>query len=306
MKNIDNRRKEIFNILVENKTYPYINKKGKLYFRKKIKFLNDEKIEEIKNLFEIKDKESCDKFREEIKKEVLKNKEYVSIKNWVKEERPREMLIKYGEKNLSLSKLLSIILRTGKEGESAEELANKILNKYKSLREIDSVSIDELCKIEGIGLAKATQIKASFEIGKRLLKESSSEKKKIKNPDDIIDFVSEYYGSYLRDAKKEFFNIILLDIKNKVVDTIELSKGSINASVVDPREVIKEATLKSASSIILVHNHPSGDTEPSTDDINITKKIKEACDIVGIKVLDHIIIGKNKEDYTSFAKLGLI
>ncbi|HQP00160.1 MAG TPA: DNA repair protein RadC [Caldisericia bacterium] len=306
MKNIDNRRKEIFNILVENKTYPYINKKGKLYFRKKIKFLNDEKIEEIKNLFEIKDKESCDKFREEIKKEVLKNKEYVSIKNWVKEERPREMLIKYGEKNLSLSKLLSIILRTGKEGESAEELANKILNKYKTLREIDSVSIDELCKIEGIGLAKATQIKASFEIGKRLLKESSSEKKKIKNPDDIIDFVSEYYGSYLRDAKKEFFNIILLDIKNKVIDTIELSKGSINASVVDPREVIKEATLKSASSIILVHNHPSGDTEPSTDDINITKKIKEACDIVGIKVLDHIIIGKNKEDYTSFAKLGLI
>ena len=298
MKNIDNRRKEIFDILVENKTYPYINKKGKLYFRKKIKFLNDEKIEEIKNLFEIKDKESCDKFREEIKKEVLKNKEYVSIKNWVKEERPREMLIKYGEKNLSLSKLLSIILRTGKEGESAEELANKILNKYKTLREIDSVSIDELCKIEGI--------KASFEIGKILLKESSSEKKKIKNPDDIIDFVSEYYGSYLRDAKKEFFNIILLDIKNKVIDTIELSKGSINASVVDPREVIKEATLKSASSIILVHNHPSGDTEPSTDDINITKKIKEACDIVGIKVLDHIIIGKNKEDYTSFAKLGLI
>ena len=306
MKNKDNRRKEIFNILVENNAYPYINKKGNLYFRKKIKFLDDEKIEEIKNLFEIKDKESCDKFREDIKKEVLKNKEYVPIKNWIKEERPREMLIKYGEKNLSLSKLLSIILRTGKEGESAEELAKKILNKYKSLREIDSVSIDELCKIEGIGLAKAAQIKASFEIGKRLMKETSSEKKKIKSPDDIIDFVSEYYGSYLRDVKKEFFNIILLDIKNKVIDSIELSKGSINASVVDPKEVIKEATLKSASSIILVHNHPSGDTEPSTDDINITKKIKEACDIVGIKVLDHIIIGKNKEDYTSFAKLGLI
>jgi len=306
MKNKDNKKKEIFDILVDNKAYPYINKKGNLYFRKKIKFLDDEKIEEIKNLFEIKDKESCDKFREDIKKEVLKNKEYVPIKNWIKEERPREMLIKYGEKNLSLSKLLSIILRTGKEGESAEELAKKILNKYKSLREIDSVSIDELCKIEGIGLAKAAQIKASFEIGKRLMKETSSEKKKIKKPDDIIDFVSEYYGSYLRDVKKEFFNIILLDIKNKVIDSIELSKGSINASVVDPKEVIKEATLKSASSIILVHNHPSGDTEPSTDDINITKKIKEACDIVGIKVLDHIIIGKNKEDYTSFAKLGLI
>ncbi len=120
-----------------------------------------------------------------------------------------------------------------------------------------------------------------------------------------ILYVSEYYGFYLRDAKKEFFNVILLDIKNKPIHNIEISKGSISASIVDPKEIIKEATLKSASSIILVHNHPSGETEPSADDIKLTNKIIDACDFVGIKVLDHII-GKNREDYYSFANQGLI
>ena len=118
--------------------------------------------------------------------------------------------------------------------------------------------------------------------------------------------MAEYYGPYLRDAKKEFFHVILLDIKNKPLHNIEISKGSLNAAIVDPKEVIKEATLRSASSIILVHNHPSGETEPSSEDVEITSRIIQACDLVGIKVLDHIIIGKNKEDYYSFAKNGLI
>ena len=122
----------------------------------------------------------------------------------------------------------------------------------------------------------------------------------------VINYVAEYYGPYLRDAKKESFNVIFLDIKNKPIHNIEISKGSINASVVDPKEIIKEATLKSASSIILVHNHPSGDTEPSSEDINLTNRIIDACNLVGIKVLDHIIIGKNKEDYYSLASAGLI
>jgi len=100
--------------------------------------------------------------------------------------------------------------------------------------------------------------------------------------------------------------VILLDIKNKPIHNIEIGKGSINASVVDPKEIIKEATIKSASSIILVHNHPSGDTEPSAEDVNLTNRIMDACNLVGIKVLDHVIIGKNKEDYYSFTKEGLI
>lgn len=300
-----NKFNEILEFLTENKIYPFCSRNNKIFLKTKIP-LNEEKIREIIGVLNIENKDDCERIRKLIKERVNLKKENVPIKDWIEDERPREMLLKKGEKNLPLSKLLAIILRTGKEGESAEELAKRLLNKYKSLREIDMAPISELIKIKGIGLAKATQIKASLEIGKRLMKENSFEKKKFKKPEDIVDFVSEYFGPYLRDAKKEFFNVIFLDIKNKVIDTIELSKGSINASVVDTKEIVKEATLRSASSIVLVHNHPSGETEPSSDDINITKKIKEACNFLGIKVLDHIIIGKNKDDYTSFLKLGLI
>ncbi len=122
----------------------------------------------------------------------------------------------------------------------------------------------------------------------------------------MISYVAEYYGPYLRDAKKEFFHVILLDIKNKPIGNVEISKGSFNATVVDPKEIIKEATLRSAASIILIHNHPSGETAPSSEDIDLTNRINQACNLVGIKVLDHIIIGKNEEDYLSFAKAGLI
>ncbi len=118
--------------------------------------------------------------------------------------------------------------------------------------------------------------------------------------------MAEYYGLYLRDAKKEFFSIILLDVKNKPIHNIEISKGSINVSIVDPKEIIKEATLRSASSVILVHNHPSGDAEPSAEDIKVTHAVINACNLVGIKVLDHIIIGRNQDDYYSFAQNGLI
>lgn len=300
-----NKYKEVLDFLIENKIYPFWSKKNKIYFKPKIP-LNNEKIEEISEILKIENKKNCEIIRNLIKEKINLNKESFPIKNWVEDERPREILLKNGEKNLPLSKLFAIILRTGKEGESAEELAKKLLNKYKSLRAIDMTPINELIKIKGIGIAKATQIKAAFEIGKRLMREESNKTRRIKKPEDIVDFVSEYYGPYLRDAKKEFFNVIFLDIKNKVIDTIELSKGSINSSIVDPKEIIKEATIRNSSSIVLVHNHPSGDTEPSQDDINITNKVKDACQIVGIRVLDHIIIGKDKDNYISFVKKGLL
>ncbi len=305
MKKESNKYNEILDFLIENKVYPFWSKKNKIYFKSKIQ-LNIEKQKEIIEVLKIENKKSCEKIREFIKEKVNYKKEKLPIKNWVEDERPREMLLKIGEKNLPLSKLLAIILRTGKEGESAEELAKRLLNKYKSLREMDMAPINELIKIKGIGISKATQIKAAFEIGKRLMKEESNKKRRIKKPVDIIEFVSEYYGPYLRDAKKEFFNVIFLDIKNKIIDTIELSKGSINSSIVDPKEIIREATIRNSSSIVLVHNHPSGDTEPSQDDINITNKVKDACQIVGIRVLDHIIIGKDKNNYISFVTKGLL
>ena len=299
--------KEMFDFLAANAIYPMISKKGKIYFRcsKKAQLTRD-RAEEIIEQLKIKTAEDCKRIRNEVKRRAAALRENRPIKEWIKDERPREMLIKYGPESLSLSKLLAIILRTGKEGTSAEELSKRLLNKFGALREIDSSPISEICKMDGIGPAKVAQIKAALELGKRLYKERAQKQKRIKKADDVISYVAEYYGPYLRDAKKEFFNVILLDIKNKPIHNIEIGKGSINASIVDPKEIIKEATIKSASSIILVHNHPSGDTEPSSEDINLTNRIIEACNFVGIKVLDHVIIGKNKEDYYSFAKWGLI
>ena len=298
---------DIFDFLAQNSIYPMISTKGKVFFVsfKKIT-LDTEKAEDIITQLSLKTAEDCQRVREEVRKRASQLRDNLPIRKWVKEERPREMLVKDGADKLSLSKLFAIILRTGREGISAEELAKRLLNRFGTLRGIDSAPIPEIRKTDGIGMAKATQIKAALELGKRLYRESAKLQKKIKSPDEAMCYVAEYYGPYLRDAKKECFHIILLDVKNKPLDNIEISKGSIDASIVDPKEIIKEATWQSASSIILVHNHPSGETEPSAEDTKITNTIVDACKLVGIKVLDHIIIGKNKEDYYSFANKGLI
>jgi len=230
----------------------------------------------------------------------------MSIKEWVEEERPREMLIKNGSENLPLSKLIAIILRTGSGGTNAEELAKKLINRFRTLRAIDAATISELCEIDGIGPAKASQIKSSLEIGKRFCKERVEKAAKLNSPKDVIAYVSGYYGPYLRDSKNEFFHAIFLDAKNKPLDNVALSKGSSDASVVDPKEIVRQASLKSASSIVLVHNHPSGDTAPSKEDIETTKLIVSVCSLIGVSVIDHIIIGKNEEDYLSFSEEGLI
>ncbi len=299
--------KETFNFLVENAIYPMISKKGKVFFKYPKKgMLTEAKAREIIEQLDIKTRNDCKKLREKIRNLRSAFRENRPISKWIKEERPREMLVMHGSKSLPLSKLLAIILRTGREGISAEELSKRLLNKFGALRKIDTASISEIRTIEGIGLAKAAQIKAALELGKRLYKETAVRKRKITKPDELIEYVAEYYGPYLRDSVKEFFYVVLLDIKNKPIDNVEISKGSINASVVDPKDIVKEATIRSASSIILVHNHPSGETDPSEEDKRLTKSIIDACELIEVKVLDHIIIGKNQEDYFSFAKNGLI
>lgn len=307
---IHNPKSEIgglFDFLVANAIYPMCSKKGKIFLKCSRKnLLTADKTEEILARLNIKTAEDCEKVRKQVRECVAASRENRPIKAWIKEERPREMLVKYGPESLPLSKLLAILLRTGKEGTNAEELAKRLLNQFGTLRALDSAPTSEVCKIDGIGPAKAAQIKSALELGKRLYKEKAEKTPRIKKAEDVIGYVAEYYGPYLRDAKKEFFSVILLDIKNKPIHNVEISKGSINASVVDPKEIIKEATLRSASSIILVHNHPSGEAEPSFEDIELTNRIIQACNFVGIKVLDHIIIGKNEEDYLSFAKAGLL
>ncbi len=292
---------------VANRIYPMCSKKGKVFLSKRSS-LHLSKEEEQKFIFELglKDSKSCKELRDIIRARLKQKKGNKPIKEWIEEERPREMLLKYGADKLSLSKLLAIILRIGNDSLSAEELGRLIINKFKTLRALDRASIEELCSISGIGMAKAAQIKAAFELGKRLYKEDAERMTKIRNPQDVINYVMEYYSPYLRDLNKEVFNIILLDNRNKVIENIEMSKGNLTSSIVDVKDIVREATLRSASSIILVHNHPSGEPEPSKEDINTTKLVIEACKLIGIKVLDHIIIGKNHNNYASFYQLGLI
>lgn len=294
-------------LLVTKRMYPMFSTKGKIFFKRPSRTdLSDKEAEEIIKRLSLKTGEDCRRVRKIVREQLSQQRTNKPIRLWVEEERPREMLFKYGPSSLALSKLLAILLRTGIEGTSAEELARNILNQFKSLRGIDSAPLKELCVIQGVGEAKAAQIKAALELGKRLYREKAEKKRKITNVQDVILYVSEYYAPYLRDAKKEFFNVILLDSRNKPIDHIEISSGSITASVVDPKEIIKEATMKSASAIILVHNHPSGEPDPSQDDINITNQIARACDLVGVKVLDHIIIGKNNDDFVSLLDKGLM
>ncbi len=237
----------------------------------------------------------------------MKHSEHCPIKEWVVEERPREMLMERGAAAMPTSKLLAIVLGTGRRGVDAEALARRIYNGFGSLRAIDGASVQELCRIEGIGPAKASQIMAALELGKRLIKERSQKTPpRIRCADDALQYVYERYGPYLRDVKKEFFHLVFLNIKNRPIHHLEVSKGSINASIVDVREIVREATLKMASAMILLHNHPSGETEPSEEDIRLTKSIVDSCSLIGVKVLDHIIIGQEVDHYFSFSKAGLI
>jgi len=298
---------ELLDFMVANAIYPMYSKKGKVYLRcSKKGLLTEERSTEIIRQLNISTAEECEALRREIKTRVAKQRTNRPIKEWTKEERPREMLLRFGPENLATAKLLAIILRTGREGMSAEELGRALLNEFGSLRAINSAPISEISKIEGIGLAKAVQIKAAFELGKRFFRENAESRKKLNGPDDVIAYVSEFYAPYLRDQEKEFFSVILLDVKNKPIENVEISRGSVNTTVVDPKEVVKAASLKSASSVILVHNHPSGETTPSSEDVELTSRISYACDLVGVNVLDHIIVGKNPGDFYSFAREGLI
>ncbi|MCX5974356.1 MAG: DNA repair protein RadC [Coprothermobacterota bacterium] len=293
--------------LVEKGLYPMISITGKLYFRGgKQHSLTPETIDELCQELSLTSPESCARRRKEIQARRQALQETRPIREWIKQERPREMLVRQGAETLSLAKLLAILLRTGKAGVSAEELARQLLNHFGSLRALDAAPISHLQDFGGIGLAKVAQIKAALELGKRLARERTERKPRIKSPPDALAYVAGELGLVLRDAVKESFQVIYLDSKNQPIERREISRGTVNASLVDPKEILKEASLCSAVSVILAHNHPSGDPQPSTEDIRLTLAIKEACTLVGLKVLDHIVIGRNAEDYFSFSAAGLL
>lgn len=226
------------------------------------------------------------------------------IKTWRKVDRPRERLFTKGPSALSDAELLAIILRVGGKDKTALELASEILQKFGSFRGLEDVSIKEISELKYVGIVKAVQIKACLEIAKRYSLENISEKFKIKNKDDIIRYCRENVLPYMRDIKKEVFKVILLDSKNRVIKSADVSVGTIDFSFASPRDVLREALKESAKKIIIVHNHPSGDPSPSMEDIKITENMVKAAGIFGIELIDHIIIGENS--VFSFLECGLI
>ena len=209
------------------------------------------------------------------------------IKDIPKLERPREKLIKKGPKALKKEELLAIILRTGLKGKNAIQVANDILIKYGNKKFL-LASYQELRNIKGVGPTKAAQILAAIELGSRLFKEKPEQEIYIHSPEDTIKIISG-----LKNNKKENFVALYLDARNKLIHQETISIGSLNASIVHPREVFEPAIQYLAAQIILAHNHPSGDPEPSTEDLAITKRLVESGKILGIEITDHIIVAKN-------------
>ena len=214
-------------------------------------------------------------------------------------ERPRERLQRFGVEALSAQEILALILGRGIAGESVMTTTQRLLSQFGNLRGIASASVEELSQVKGIGLAKAAQIKAAFELANRLEGHPAGKKSLVKTPEDIVALIK----GKLKGKKKEHFLALLLDTRNQLIKVAEISVGSLDTSIVHPREVFREAISASAASVIFVHNHPSGDPEASEDDIKLTKRLAEAGEIMGIDVLDHITIGD--KNYLSLKREGL-
>ncbi|KPK65141.1 MAG: DNA repair protein RadC [Planctomycetes bacterium SM23_32] len=223
-----------------------------------------------------------------------------TIKDLPSTERPRERLLQLGPEGLSDVELLAIIIRSGSEEATALELAGRLLSRFRSFRRLADCTVGELTRVHGIGPAKAAQIKAALAIARRYAAQ--------KMPPGTAITGSEQLFSYMREKlyglKKEHFLALLLDTKHRILREQEVAVGSLNESVVHPREVFKPAIRESAAKVIFVHNHPSGNPEPSPQDRRLTARLCEAGRLVGIHVLDHLIVGE--EGYFSFAEHGLL
>ena len=224
----------------------------------------------------------------------------IDFKNIPNDDKPRERLRNIGAENLSNEELISIILKTGSKGYSVKEVSLKLLKEIGDIKQLKDIGLNTLTNIPGIGMVKAIELKASIELGKRIYLDNNNIKNKMNNPKVIYDYFKEILG----DKKQEYFYAVYLDTKGNYIDKKCLFIGTINNSIVHPREIFKEAYLVSANGIICVHNHPSGDSTPSKEDIGITNRLCELGIIHGIKIIDHIIIGNN--NYYSFHDNGII
>ncbi len=230
----------------------------------------------------------------------MKTAKKYTIKDLPVNERPREKMKELGPEKLSNAELLALILRTGYQEETAIRVAERIIFQAGGLRFLPDYTLEELQEIKGIGLAKAVQIKAVLELGKRLAVSTRPASISLTSPQDVARFLMEEMRYY----QKEYFRIVLLNTKNQIISVEDVSVGSLNSSIVHPREIFNHPVKKSAASILLVHNHPSGDPSPSKEDLDVTKRLIEAGNILGIQVLDHVIVGDGR--YLSFKEEGLL
>lgn len=224
----------------------------------------------------------------------------VRIHDLPENERPRERLLRYGAETLTNSELIAIILRTGAVSENILYLSSRLIKECGGLNGLSNYSFEEFRKIKGIGTAKASQLVALLEICKRLKSYRSGDEYRISQPEEAAKLIMEE----MRYLKQEHLKVIMLNTKNAVLFIKDVSIGSLNSSIVHPREVFCDALKKSSASIIVCHNHPSGDPTPSSEDLNITKRLKECGKILGIELLDHIIIGNGS--YISLKEKGFI
>lgn len=229
-------------------------------------------------------------------------KTYVTVRDLPGSEQPYEKFVQYGPEKLSDAELLAIIIRTGTHGEQAIDVARKLLmysNMYTGLKGLNYLSLKELKDINGIGKVKAIQILSVVELTKRMSKAIGEDALRMNRPESV----ARYYMQDLRHLTIEKIVLVMLDSKSRRIKDMIISSGTVNASILAPREIFVNALKYEAVNIIVLHNHPSGDPTPSNDDIYSTKRIKEAGDLIGIKLLDHIIIGDNR--YYSLKEHGL-
>ncbi|ALC84185.1 hypothetical protein AM592_09745 [Bacillus gobiensis] len=224
----------------------------------------------------------------------------MKLRDFPQDEKPRERLLALGAESLSNHELLAILLRTGTKKESVLQLSNRLLQSFDGLRLLKEASVEELSSISGIGRAKAVHIMAALELGRRVHKLVYEDRYVIRTPEDGAKYLMED----LRFLNQEHFVVMFLNTKNQIIHKQTIFIGSLNASIVHPREVFKEAVKRSAASLICAHNHPSGDPSPSREDIEVTKRLCDCGKMIGIEVLDHLIIGDQK--YVSLKEKGYL
>ena len=222
------------------------------------------------------------------------------IKDWPEDERPREKLIKFGPRYLSDSELLALLIGSGSSGITAVDMAKKLLKDKQNLMNLAASGIVELTRMKGIGSARGARILAAIELGRRIEKGSDEDRIRVKSPEEVV----KHQLPEFRGLKKELFKVILLDSGNRIIRDVTITQGTLNASIVHPREVFKAAVDYLAAGIIIIHNHPSGEPIPSKEDRQVTLQLVQSGQIMGIPVLDHIIIAGSR--FFSFSKEGLL